>query len=48
MSVRQRENEGEKAKENERDFGDLGSHIAELYTPFLTLAGGKLSEPSSF
>lgn len=32
MSVRQRENEGEKAKENERDFGDLGSHIAVVFT----------------
>lgn len=27
------------------EFGDLGSHVAELYSPFLTLTGGNYQNP---
>lgn len=49
MSVRQRE----KKKQNRmrgreiREFGDLGSHVVELYSTVLDFDWGKLSEPSS-
>lgn len=50
MSVRQREDERRKKQNRIRgrkttEFGDLGSYVAEFYSPSLTLTGGNYQNP---